>query len=414
MDDWDEDSEDDSLERQSSDSEESCSNDYKALAGSQNPDSGTIPGIDSAVSVKTMSQKISSPKNELFLDTYLANAVTQKTCPPNKSFNWDLAPDGQPPSDVERHRRETACSRLMEIAASLRKEKQARQQQRQRKRDPHASVKWALQKRQRNKDPCTQAARDNANFTKLFPSSPGSVCVGPAQVVKHRQPVIIFDWDDTLFPTWHVTQVIQPCLETRSSALPEGSIFNKPMEEYAKLVEQVLTVACSVAKVYIVTLGRRPWVEDSSESFLPGVDIPSLLKKFGVRIFYAREHLGTHDVSMASDEDGVNPFMVAKRNAMKKCLKKARRQSGLKSVNAIAIGDSQAEIEAMQDLIWCDGTGEDLCKTVNFLSDPNLNALTSQLNILLSWMAPLLAYDKDIDISMQKIDVPEIQKLLRV
>lgn len=314
----------------------------------------------------------------------------------NELFNWYLAPDRQPRADSEKEQLLVANLRISTVASNLREEFE---RNRTKSRQP--------------KDQDRYATFDNSALTTSMPISPRSSSMDQAAYTRKCQNVIIFDWDDTLFPTWHLTEVIEPSLQDEYGELSESSVFYKPMKAHTKLIERVLTAASSIAQVYIVTLGRRPWVESSSERFLPGLDIPCLLKKLGIRVYYAREHLGTHDRWFAASEGGVNPFMLAKRNAFKKCVRKARRSSGLKNINAIAVGDSRAEIEAMQEVVWSDDVDENRCKTVHFMSDPSLKALTSELQVFLSWMSKMVAYDKDIDIDMERLDATSIQKMLQ-
>jgi len=214
--------------------------------------------------------------------------------------------------------------------------------------------------------------------------------------------VIIFDWDDTLFPTWYLTEVVQPCLHEKYAKLPEDSRFSDSLAAHAQLMKQVLQAASSVAQVYIVTLAQRQWVEDCCRWFLPGVDMTSLMKELGIRIYYARDYVSFNDRMAASLEDGVHLYTIAKRNAMKKCLRASCRKSGIRRVNVMAVGDSQAEIEAVRDVMWSEyDTDENRCKTVKFVSDPKIDQLASELEVLQSCMTPLLEaeWDADIDVA---------------
>jgi len=298
----------------------------------------------------------------------------------------DPAPERRACTDQDKERLKAASVRVTEIAAGIRGELERKRQKVQKRKEFRKFMTW-----------------DNAEFT-ISPSV--SLTAGMSNAVSpvKRENIIIFDWDDTLFPTWYLMEVVQPCLDSTDATLPEDSFFHDALAAHAKLVGQVLSAARSMAQVYIVTLGKRPWVEDSSRRFLPGLDMPSLLKRLGIHIYYAREHVNQNDRWAASLEDGVDVYMIAKRNGMKKCVKKALKKSGLKKVNAIAIGDSTAEIEAIQEVMWDDDADENRCKTVKFLSEPTLEALSSELQVLQSWISLLLAYDKDVDIDMGSPD----------
>merc|ERR1711924_282234 len=84
---------------------------------------------------------------------------------------------------------------------------------------------------------------------------------------------------------------------------------------------------------------------------------------------------------------------------MKKCLKEACSQGLPRDV--IAIGDSTAEIHALKDLMWAADSDLDLVKTVKFVPSPAMHALTCQLQLLQSWISPLIAHEEDVNVDMQ-------------
>lgn len=215
-----------------------------------------------------------------------------------------------------------------------------------------------------------------------------------------RQDIIIFDWDDTLFPTWHVAEVIWPCSEFKYDKLPEESPFHGAMKAHAALVSEILTAASKVAKVFIVTLSQNPWVLNSAGWFLPGVCLPDLLQELDIGILYAREHVFAYERRAAFFIDGVDLYTVAKRRAMKKCVTRALRGSTFADVNVISVGDAKADMDAIKEVIWANDVDKDLCKTVKFLPEPTLQALTAELQVLKGWLPPLLEYEKDIDVNM--------------
>lgn len=240
--------------------------------------------------------------------------------------------------------------------------------------------------------------------------------VAPA---KHdKKGVIVFDWDDTLFPSWHLAEVIHPTLDKdrRYAKLDDDSEFFEPMKAHAMLIRSLLQTVGSVAHVHIVTLGLRPWVEDSSEWFLPGFDLPALLDEYGIRIYYAREHITRRDQRAAVYEEGVDMYTTAKRNAMKKCLHDVCKKDpdiSMSTANVVAVGDSLAEIQGLQELMWCYDEDTSFCKTMKMLPEPSLHVLAMQLEVMQSWLVPLLAYEEDVDIDFgMKMTHPVIKRLL--
>merc|ERR1719305_1474950 len=114
----------------------------------------------------------------------------------------------------------------------------------------------------------------------------------------------------------------------------------------------------------------RPWVEDSAEWFLPELNLPALLEEYDIQIFYAREHVSRAEMRAAVNTEGVDLYSVAKRNAMMKCMTDVFKKDigmEMKIANVIAVGDSPAEIEAIQELMWSCDADTNFCKTIKLL-----------------------------------------------
>lgn len=162
-----------------------------------------------------------------------------------------------------------------------------------------------------------QAATQLSTVYQSMPSTPVPDAAGDT--------VFIFDWDDTLFPTWFVSEVVMPCLppDAKSdSTLPVDSPFAEALAKHARTVRSLLSSARGIGRVGIVTLAQRPWVLSSAQRFLPGIDFKLVLKELDIPIIYARECLRRPMISQAKIEEGVNVFTVAKQAAMLKALKK--------------------------------------------------------------------------------------------
>eukprot|EP00933_Yihiella_yeosuensis_P084313 TRINITY_DN98743_c0_g1_i1.p1 TRINITY_DN98743_c0_g1~~TRINITY_DN98743_c0_g1_i1.p1 ORF type:complete len:442 (-),score=89.44 TRINITY_DN98743_c0_g1_i1:154-1479(-) len=233
-----------------------------------------------------------------------------------------------------------------------------------------------------------------------------------------NEPVIVFDWDDTLFPTWYITEVVQIETGTKDSQQPEplteDSPYFAPLAAHAKIMVATLELAAQVGRVAIVTLARRPWVENSVNTYMPGLDINQLFQDLEVDVFYAREHIKKGQAHVAQLEDGVNLFMIAKRNAMKALLKKVYGKNPKRPLHILGIGDSTAEQDAMKEVIWCYSDAEDnLCKTVKLMTDPSLEHLSHELNVLIGSMDKMIESQKDFDVSMETAaGIERIQEIL--
>ncbi|CAE7257595.1 PTAC2 [Symbiodinium microadriaticum] len=191
------------------------------------------------------------------------------------------------------------------------------------------------------------------------------------------ETAIIFDWDDTLFPTWHA-------LEVKEHRLPGDKAFNDSLDQLTNTVRDLLTQARSCGRVAIVTLSRRPWVAESATEFMPRLNIEALLDELQIPLIYSRECVKKHHMRSPDGEfeEGVCPLTMAKEQAMKKVLKRLYGKNPWK--NVLSIGDSVTEKTAITELHWAI-MGEDAkscCKTLKMLHNPTLAQLQMELTVI--------------------------------
>lgn len=212
--------------------------------------------------------------------------------------------------------------------------------------------------------------------------------------------VMIFDWDDTLLPTTFCEGLppIPNSAAVRSSHLP----FFVALRRHAQNVERVLKAARAVACVSIVTLSKRPWVMQSAERWLLGLDFPALVRELDITIYYANEHTGRPDVPPACL---AQDYTAWKRNAMAKCLTDwyATGALGKARLNVTSIGDGLFEQQALKDLLKAWGqTGllaqSPLCKTLKLMDHPTLSQLSDQLQRLSPGLECMAHQDKPFDL----------------
>lgn len=221
------------------------------------------------------------------------------------------------------------------------------------------------------------------------------------------ETIIMFDWDDTLCPTWFITEVLAPCDPAAAiqGGLPlaQDSPFYEALSLHAKAVEATLRLAASLGHVCIVTLAQRSWLMESAARFLPGLNLAKLLKDLHVRVFYARDYVHSHDVAAAEEQEGVNPWAVAKGHAMRRALRQFTRK-GVRWTNVLSIGDSAAEHAAITDLLWWHGEeiGATLCKSLKLMDDPSVRQLGDQLSLLLRWLPAMASHDGDFHLSFNE------------
>eukprot|EP00928_Gymnodinium_smaydae_P000691 TRINITY_DN10266_c0_g1_i2.p1 TRINITY_DN10266_c0_g1~~TRINITY_DN10266_c0_g1_i2.p1 ORF type:complete len:481 (-),score=59.19 TRINITY_DN10266_c0_g1_i2:90-1403(-) len=229
-----------------------------------------------------------------------------------------------------------------------------------------------------------------------------------------RETLVFLDFDDTLFPSTWLEQVLPPSSQNTLPALHDLRIFDADAVASLTRHESVVisflrTVAALAGEVVIVTLATPEWVESCMRNFLPR--IVDELAELKIRISYAREALSRHKVRGAALE-GKDVLPLMKRAAMKTAIKRFYSQRPKQSwKNCISIGDSTAERDALEELMFtrfqCSPSGVQKvvrCKTVKFLSSPSLNDLTSELELMISLFSALAHYDGDISYDIHASD----------
>ena len=165
---------------------------------------------------------------------------------------------------------------------------------------------------------------------------------------------IIFDWDDTLFPsTWIKNQGYgYDFIMTKE--------IKEKMDDLGKVVIRVLTLAKTLGDVIIVTNAIDKWVEDSTSRYFNEVsDIISTIPIISARNKY-QNIFPTDYITWKSliflDRLDKNPHIE----------------------KLISIGDSNIEKNAAkQSVLLCDSKVE--CKTIKFIEQPTIILLKKQL-----------------------------------
>lgn len=239
-------------------------------------------------------------------------------------------------------------------------------------------------------------------------STASSVSSGPDE-----QTLIVFDWDDTLMPTSYVKANVENYWAP--SQLASDSPILVPLRQHAETVAAILRAARAVGRVAIVTLSKKPWVHDSAEKFLPGLDLKALLEELGIPIYYGLDHVHSTVARLAQTQQGISQLQqggvdvleACKRGAMAKCLRKVCGKNTLQ-LNVLSVGDSDVEKKAIKDLLWFPTPnqlppGEHLCKTIKFMEEPTVQQLGDQLRVLRSRLVDMVSHREDVDLNMHAV-----------
>lgn len=240
------------------------------------------------------------------------------------------------------------------------------------------------------------------------PSSDDGRPDSPASPAAQGEIVTIFDWDDTLCPTWWITRVLSCGLnhvelervpndaklatvqKTKKELAMPTSQFRAPLEAHARAVEALLRAARSVSQVSVVTLGSQLWFENCSV-FFPGLDVPALFRELGIQVYFAE--------IPAEVPAGTDCKVAAKRISMAECLIK---HYGIACTrwNVLSVGDQPEECEALK--LCCRECPHrrrscPVCKTLTVEAQPMLQEMTDSLERLIPVFPRLVLHDRDAD-----------------
>ena len=126
------------------------------------------------------------------------------------------------------------------------------------------------------------------------------------------QSVIIFDWDDTLFPTTWIQDDVQLDWKIKLDwQLEDGDFKNQVSEKLENFQTEVVSLlrhARSLAHVLVVTLSRSPWVETAGYGvFLPtvySIFVPHITGGDKIRYFEEKRWRVESAVRSCGDEEG--------------------------------------------------------------------------------------------------------------
>lgn len=249
------------------------------------------------------------------------------------------------------------------------------------------------------------------------------------------QPLIIFDWDDTLFPTATLkafastdraltvlasmfdptfsltASTNQPVTEhvmrslaelerapqwkgtalTLSSSLPGVC----DLRQHVWVVRDTLKAARALGRVAIVTMAEDGWVSKTATSFLPGVDFETLFTELDINIYYARR-FGIH---------GQDSPVELKRRAMAECLSDLCG-SGCAPSSVLSVGDAVHEQQAIKQLLQQPVDGHPfgqrpLCKTVKLMRKPSCAQLSKELQYVQSVLPRMVSFQSQFDVCVE-------------
>lgn len=197
-----------------------------------------------------------------------------------------------------------------------------------------------------------------------------------------HKTLIIFDWDDTLFPTSWIVQ--------NNINLTDKNIQNKYIILFTRLdtlLHQLLTTAMKHGKVIIVTNAVKKWIEISL-NMLPNT---KKLIQSNIEIISARD---------IYQEKYPDQLSLWKKLVFYNYVLNHFKAHPLQ--NIISIGDAEHEFNALVDLYNAHSVVKKrILKTVRLIKDPNFETLLDQLNVLKNNFVHIIRNKKHMDLVFQ-------------
>lgn len=254
------------------------------------------------------------------------------------------------------------------------------------------------------------------------------------------QTVIVFDWDDTLFPTtWSQDDLSLDWNEPLSRQIPEAmnGLAVADVEQKLKACEQraaeVLSKASDLAHVAIVTLASTGWVDMSCQYLFP--NIGQLLKDLDIPIIYAQEKAAGAQkaykkTEFQSNEELERYYGIMKGQAISDEVDKFYSQyEGQSWKNILSIGDSSFERygllaatsaymqgqSGLQDAeVWNpteeghwqkvtkEGQTKKLrAKCCKLVDSPDVEELAIELEMVTKWLEDMVHLDAGFDLDLE-------------
>lgn len=198
---------------------------------------------------------------------------------------------------------------------------------------------------------------------------------------RHRphQTLLIFDWDDTLFPTSFICSM-------DPSKLQNDSHIRASLHKLDKLVSRLLQKSLRVGIAFIVTNAMKEWVENSSKTYLP----------------ITHELINTNRILVISAREDYESLYPKDQRQWKfesfLDLKEILQPSV--PTNIICVGDSDIEHEAALNI--CKNLDQAIVKTIKLKQQPRIEELAKQHAAILEKFESIYTTLRSLTIKLER------------
>jgi len=290
-----------------------------------------------------------------------------------------------------------------------------------------------------------------SSSTLRVPSKASDKRTSQFQFAERLQTVIVYDWDDTLFPTSFLFDSLRldlavPLAQQRRLGARAKEVQRK-LAKCENLAAKILQESYVAGQVVVVTLAVKGWVEQACRCFYPKVG--ELLRQLKIRVVSARQEQtsnGKLNVSKglvkAKCRSEEEYWGLLKGRAISKEIEQFYSQyEGQSWKNVISIGDSQferygllaastayiqnkrmsqldvtpfspAQSGAWQKLDVTQDAEHQIrlrVKCCKLLGDPDMDELAVELNTIGKWLTSMVRLDEGFDIDFEALkDVEQV------
>lgn len=206
--------------------------------------------------------------------------------------------------------------------------------------------------------------------------------------------IIIFDWDDTLFPTYHISNA-----NINGNIIP--SDFQDNLNILSNIIINLINTALTLTNVIIVTNAQYDWIDYSSKLFLP--NIFDYLNSKNIEKISARDYC--NDNLLVDDKiiDNYFEYYELYTSAGESLLwKKITFQNYFIENNfynnIISIGDSECERFGLLNMKL--NNNNILRKSFKLTERPNILILIKELEYITHNLNTIVNYNGNLDIGL--------------
>jgi len=213
------------------------------------------------------------------------------------------------------------------------------------------------------------------------------------------KPLIIFDYDDTLFPT--------SFLNKRGLKLTDvGPIDGKIvaiLDQYSQIINKTLEMAQKIGHVLIVTNAEERWISLTVEKFLPKSE--NIVNSF--------QHISARSIF---EPTGIVSPIGWKENAFRMVVEEYLDSIGIRSGDlgnghpmgngrvgpqVISLGDSAHEREAVLKIASDFGTSRISVKSLKLMERPEIDALIKEHGLIQECLKDIVLHVGNLDLCIQ-------------